>query len=330
MPALQPIPKSEITLDGLRGKSVAVLGFGAQGHAHALNLRDSGIDVIIAQRPGSLRHDAVVAAGFTPTTVEAAAQRADLLIFALPDETTPAIYDAQIRPQLRAGQALGFIHGFNITYAQITPPEFVDVVMVAPKAQGRAVRREFEAGRGAAALIAVHHDATGKARPTALAWAAGIGAARAAVFETTFRDETETDLFGEQAVLCGGMSELIRAAYETLVEAGYPPEAAYFECCHEVKLVADLIYEFGIAGMRERISNTARYGDLTRGRRVIDDHVRKKMREILAEIRSGTFAKEWLEESRAGLPRFRDLTERDKSHPIESVGRSVRDAIWPL
>lgn len=329
MPPLIRLPGNEVSLDALRGATVCVMGYGAQGHAHALNLRDSGVHVVVAQRSGSRRYEAAVAAGFDVRPVERCVSDAALLIFALPDESMPQIFETSIRPALRAGQALGFIHGFNITYQLILPPPDVDVVLVAPKAQGHAVRREFEAGRGAAALMAVHQDVTGNARRIALAWASGIGSARSAVFETTFRDETETDLFGEQAVLCGGLSELIRAAYDTLVEAGYPPEAAYFECCHEVKLVADLIYQYGIAGMRERISNTARYGDLTRGPRIIDDHVRRNMREVLAEIRSGKFAEEWMRESRAGLPEFRRLSERDQNHSIETVGSAVRDILRP-
>lgn len=329
MPSLNRIPKEEVSLEPLRGRTVCVMGYGAQGHAHALNLRDNGIRVIVAQRPGGRRYEDAVAAGFDVRPVEQCVSDAALLIFALPDETMPEIFESRVRPNLHAGHTLGFIHGFNITYGRILPPPEVDVVMVAPKAQGHAVRREFEAGRGAAALLAVHQDASGNARETALAWAAGIGAVRSAVFETTFRDETETDLFGEQAVLCGGLSELIRAAYDTLVEAGYPPEAAYFECCHEVRLVADLIYRHGIAGMRERISNTARYGDLTRGPRIIDARVRERMREILAEIRSGQFADEWTRESRTGLKEFHRLSERDRSHPIEDVGRRLRGIIHP-
>jgi ketol-acid reductoisomerase len=310
--------------DVLQGRPIAVLGYGAQGHAHALNLRDAGCRVIVAQRPGGPRYQAAIGDGFSPLALEQAVSAADLLIFGLPDEVVPAVYDEQIRPALRPGQTLGFLHGFNIHYGQIAPPPDVDVVLVAPKAPGHAVRREFLAGRGVAALIAVHQDATGRALETALGWAAGLGCHRAGLIETTFKDETETDLFGEQAVLCGGLSALIKAGFETLVEAGYPPELAYFECCHEVKLIVDLIYEGGLTYMRERISNTARFGDLTRGPRVIGPATRAAMREILDEIRSGRFAREWMEESRRGRPRFQELTERDRGHAIEQVGERMR------
>ncbi len=317
------IPVHEASVEALADKTVAVLGFGAQGSAHALNLRDSGCRVIVAQRPGP-RHAQALAAGFEPCAVREATERADLLIFGLPDDTAGEIYATDIAPHLRAGQTLGFLHGFAIHYRLIEPPPEVDVVLVAPKAQGRGVRSEFLAGRGVLALVAIAQDATGSAKATALGWAAGIGSNRAGLLETTFADETETDLFGEQAVLCGGLSALIRAGFDTLVEAGYPPELAYFECCHEVKLLADLICEGGITYMRERISSTARYGDLTRGPRVVDDTTRQHMRTILAEIRSGKFAREFLEDTRAGAPRSRTLLERDRHHPLESVGRTLR------
>ena len=322
------VPGHLATVGFLSDKTVAVLGFGSQGHAHALNLRDSGCRMLVAQRKGGAGHASAVEAGFDPITVEEAARTADLLIFGLPDEVAPHVYEQQVRPALRAGQTLGFMHGFVIHYGQITPPQNVDVVLVAPKGQGRAVRNEYLAGRGVVSLIAAHQDASGNARQTALAWAAGIGSARAGIIETTFKDETETDLFGEQAVLCGGLTALIKAAFETLVEAGYPPELAYFECCHEVKLIADLVYEGGITHMRERISNTARFGDLTRGPRVIGPEARAALREVLEEIRSGRFAHEWLAESQAGQPRFTELTERDRGHPIEQVGREIRQMMW--
>lgn len=317
-----------VRVDSLRDRTIAVLGYGAQGHAHALNLRDSGCRVLVAQRPGGRRHALAVADGFAPLDLAEATRAAELLIFGLPDEATPALFNAEIRPFLRRGHTLGFIHGYNIHYRRIAPPPEVDVVLVAPKGQGRAVRTEFTAGRGVAALYAVHQDASRQARETALAWAAGLGCGRAGVIETTFGNETETDLFGEQAVLCGGLTALIKAAFETLVEAGYPPELAYFECCHEVKLVADLVYEGGITAMRERISNTARYGDLTRGPRIIGEASLAAMREILAEIRSGRFDREWSAEAAAGLPNFRRLTEADRRHAIEEIGRTLRQALW--
>jgi len=308
----------------LHNKSVAVLGYGAQGRPHALNLRDSGCRVLVAQRPGSPRFDQARFDGFSPTTISAAAQAADLLIFALPDESAPPIYNTEVAPHLRASQALGFLHGFNIHYRQLTPPADVDVLLVAPKGQGVAVRSEFLAGRGVAALIAIHQDATGQARSTALGWAAGIGSHRAAIYETTFADETETDLFGEQAVLCGGLTALISAAFETLVAAGYPTELAYFECCHEVKLIADLIYAGGIADMRSRISGTARFGDLTRGPRIIGSAARRQMSAALEEIRSGAFAAEWLRENATGQSHVRALLAQHAAHPLELVGRRIR------
>ena len=322
------IPKSFATVEHLRDKTVAVLGYGSQGHAHALNLRDSGCNVIVAQRPGSSRFDAAVDAGFEPVEIPVAVQAADLLIFGLPDDVAAGVYDAQIRPSLRPDQTLGFIHGFLIHYRLIEPPPHVDVVLVAPKAQGRGVRSEFVAGRGVLALLAIHHDATGGARQTALGWAAGIGAHRAGILETTFKDETETDLFGEQAVLCGGLSALIKAGFATLVDAGYPAELAYFECCHEVKLLADLLYEGGITHMRERISSTARFGDLTRGPRLVGDAVRAAMRSLLAEIQSGQFAREFLSDAERGGELSRELVERDRAHPIEAVGRRLRELMW--
>ncbi|MBU0640544.1 MAG: ketol-acid reductoisomerase [Planctomycetes bacterium] len=322
------IPTASARVDALKEKTIAVLGFGTQGHAQAMNLRDSGCRLLVAQRPGSPRYDAALEANFQPTTLRDAAQRADVLIFALPDEAAPALYQEEIRPVLRAGQTLGFLHGYNIHYRQIVPPADTDVILVAPKAQGRAVRSEYVAARGVAALIAVAQDTSGHARETALAWAAGIGAARAGIIETTFQDETETDLFGEQAVLCGGLTALIKAGFETLVEAGYPPELAYFECCHEVKLIADLIYESGLTAMRERISNTARFGDLTRGPRVIGPEARQAMRQLLEEIRSGQFAREWAAENERGRPQFTGLTDRDRQHKLELIGARLRKLMW--
>ncbi len=325
---LRQFSADEARVEHLAGRRVGVLGFGSQGSAHAMNLRDSGCDVVVAQRPGGARYQEAQRAGFSPVSLDDAAQSCDLLIFALPDERVPELYEAHLRPHLRAGQTLGFIHGFAVHYQRITPPADVDVVMVAPKAQGRGVRSEFVAGRGVVSLVAVHQDATGRALSTALGWAAGIGSARAGILETTFRDETETDLFGEQAVLCGGLSALIRAGFDTLVEAGYPPELAYLECCHEIKLLADLVYESGIAGMRERISSTARFGDLTRGPRVIGPAARAAMRELLAEIRSGRFAQELRDDAARGYKRSGAIAAADREHLIETIGAELRGLIW--
>jgi ketol-acid reductoisomerase len=283
---------------------------------------------VVAQRSGSPRFDAAVDAGFEPVGVREAVEVADLLICGLPDDTAPEVYEREIRPVLRPGQALGFMHGFVIHYRRIIPPDGVDVVLVAPKAQGRGVRDEYAAGRGVLALIAIHQDASGQARDVALSWAAGIGAARAGILETTFQDETETDLFGEQAVLCGGLTALIKAGFETLVEAGYPAELAYFECCHEIKLLVDLIHAGGITYMRERISSTARFGDLTRGPRLVGDETRREMRALLGEIQSGQFAREFVEDHRQGRTRSVELAERERAHAIESVGRSLRELMW--
>jgi ketol-acid reductoisomerase len=326
--SLQILKEPEVRSDALLDKTAAVLGFGAQGQAHALNLRDSGLRVVVAQRPGGPRHRAASEAGFEPVDIPSAVRTSDLLIMALPDDAAPDVYREEILPHLRAGQTLGFIHGFNIHYKLIEPPADVDVILVAPKAQGRGVRREYEAGRGVFAFIAIAQDATGRARETALAWAAGLGCGRTGVAETTFAIETETDLFGEQAVLCGGLTALIKAGFETLVEAGYPAEAAYFECCHEVKLITDLLYDGGIAFMRERISSTARFGDVTRGPRVVGDASREAMRKILAEIRSGQFTREFLADRAAGAERISALTDADCTHPVEMVGKALREAMW--
>ncbi|MCG3125883.1 MAG: Ketol-acid reductoisomerase (NAD(P)(+)) [Phycisphaerae bacterium] len=324
---LRLIREPEASVAALLDKRVAVLGFGSQGRSHALNLRDSGCHVVVAQRTGSPRHDDAVACGFVPVEVPTAVASADLIIFALPDEAAPRVYREQVLPLLDRGRTLGFIHGFAVHYRQIVAPPEVDVVLVAPKGQGRAVRSTYEAGAGVAGLVAVAQDASGRARQTALAWAAGIGCARCGIIETTFKDETETDLFGEQAVLCGGVTALLKAAFETLVEAGYPPALAYFECCHELKLIVDLIHEGGITFARERISNTARWGDLTRGPRLIDQHARDTLKAILGEIQSGQFAREWLAEAAAGRPRFEQLTEADRAHAIEQIGAALREAM---
>ncbi len=302
---------------------VAIIGYGNQGRAHALNLRDSGIDVRVGQRAGP-GGDRAVADGFTPLALAEASAAADLIILTLPDESAAGIYAEHVGPHLRPGKALGFVHGFNIRFEFIAPPPEVDVVMVAPKGPGTLVRSLYESGRGLPALLAIHQNATGTAKATALAWAAGIGATRAGVVETTFASETETDLFGEQAVLCGGMTALTKAAFEVLVEAGYEPEFAYLECVHELKQVVDLLYERGLSAMRDRISNTAEYGDLTRGPRLVTDETRDEMRRMLGEIKSGAFAKEWIHEHRAGGRRFKELHDADVDSPYEQAGETVR------
>jgi ketol-acid reductoisomerase len=311
-------------IDALKGKTVAVLGFGSQGHAHAQNMRDSGLNVIVANRADSANGRLAKEKGFALHSVEDAVKLADLSIVALPDEKQPEVYFKQIEPALKPGKALGFTHGFNIHFKTITAPKGVDVIMVAPKGPGHLVRSEFEKGGGVPCLFAVAQDSTNNARQLALAWAAGVGGARSGVIETTFKDECETDLFGEQAVLCGGLSALIKCGFETLVEAGYPPEMAYFECVHEVKLIVDLIYQGGLDYMRYSISNTAEYGDLTRGPRVITDATKAEMKKILTEIQTGQFCKEWRAEYEGGLKNFNALYEKDNTHQVEVVGRKLR------
>ncbi|REJ34920.1 MAG: ketol-acid reductoisomerase [Bacillota bacterium] len=311
-------------LEELSGLTVAVIGYGSQGHAHAQNLRDSGVNVIVANRPGSANYQAAVADGFQPVSAAEAAAQADVIVMLTPDHAQPQIYCEDVAPHLTAGKALVFSHGFNIHFKQIVPPDNVDVFMVAPKSPGHLVRRMYEAGQGVPGLLAVYQDATGKAKARGLAYAKAIGCTRAGVIETTFKEETETDLFGEQAVLCGGVSELIRAGFDTLVEAGYQPEVAYFECLHELKLIVDLIYEGGISFMRYSISDTAEYGDLVSGKRVITQQTRQEMKRILEDIQSGRFAREWVLENQAGRPMFHALREKEKNHPIEQVGRRLR------
>ncbi|HOM81606.1 MAG TPA: ketol-acid reductoisomerase [Armatimonadota bacterium] len=315
---------ADVNLDLLKGKTVAVIGFGSQGHAHALNLADSGVQVVVGAVPGGRGWAAAEKAGAKVMTTPEAAAAGDVIMILTPDETQPAIYEEQIRPHLKPGNALAFAHGFNIHFGQIVPPKDVDVIMIAPKGPGHLVRRQYQEGKAVPALIAVYQDATGHAKDLALAYAKGIGSTRVGVLETTFKEETETDLFGEQAVLCGGASALIMAGWETLVEAGYQPEIAYFECLHELKLIVDLIYEAGIAGMRYSISNTAEYGDVTRGPRVITEETRAEMRRILGEIQRGEFAREWILECKAGKPVYRALTRMGAEHPIEEVGRRLR------
>jgi ketol-acid reductoisomerase len=308
----------------LKGKTCAVIGFGAQGRAHALNLKDSGIKVIVGLYPGSKSRVRARRSGLVVLGTAEAARRADIIFLALSDTQMPAIYTEQIAPHLRPGQTLLFAHGFAIHYRTIVPRKDVDVVMVAPKGLGPMVRREFVAGRGTPALIAVHQNPSRHAKQMALAWAKGIGCTRAGVLETTFREETETDLFGEQAVLCGGTSALIRAGFDTLVRAGYPAELAYFECLHELKFIVDLIHEAGIAGMRRLISDTARWGELTVGPRIIDQAVQKQMRAALREIRSGKFARDFIQEMKPGRRRYAKLLREAEKHPIEKVGARLR------
>jgi ketol-acid reductoisomerase len=308
----------------IAGRKVAIIGYGSQGHAHALNLRDSGVDVRVGLRDGSSSKAKAEAAGLRVVPIETAAAEADIVMLLLPDTEQKSVYDASIAGHLSPGDALAFAHGFNIRFDRIAPPAGVDVIMAAPKGPGHLVRRTYEEGGGVPCLIAVAQDATGKAREVALAYADAIGGTRAGVIETTFVEETETDLFGEQVVLCGGLTSLVQAGFETLVEAGYQPEMAYFECLHEVKLIVDLMYEEGIAGMRYSISDTAEYGDLTRGPRVITDETRREMRRILAEIRDGSFANEWVAESESGRARFNQLREKGRQHPIEKVGAELR------
>jgi len=308
----------------LQGKTVAVLGYGSQGHAQALNLRDSGVKVIISELPGTPNHELAVEHGFSPVSAAEAAEQADIIHILLPDELQARIYEESIKPGLREGKALSFSHGFNIHFSQIVPPEGVDVYMVAPKGPGHMVRDTYVNGSGVPCLIAVFQDASGRARDLALAHACGIGGGRAGILETTFAEETETDLFGEQVVLCGGLTELVRAGFETLVEAGYQPEIAYFECLHELKLITDLMNTGGIAGMRYSISNTAEYGDLTRGPRVVTEETRREMKKILDEIRNGQFAREWILENQAGCPAFKAMARRQADHLIETVGAKLR------
>ena len=308
----------------IASRKVAVIGYGSQGHAHARNLADSGVDVRVGLREGSASRAKAQAAGLRVLSVAEAASEADLVMVLLPDTEQRAVYEAEIAPNLADGDALLFAHGFNIRFGQIRPPSGVDVAMVAPKGPGHLVRREFESGGGVPSLIAVSQDSSGKAMALALSYAHAIGATRAGVLETTFEEETETDLFGEQVVLCGGITELVMAGYETLVGAGYAPESAYFECLHELKLIVDLMYQHGISGMRFSISDTAEYGDYTRGPRIITEETRAEMRRILEEIRDGSFAEEWIAENRAGRPRFTELRRRGREHPIEAVGAELR------
>ena len=309
----------------LRDRPIAILGYGSQGHAHALNLRDSGYDVRVGLRDGSGSWERAERDGLRVLETPKAVAEAEVVMILLPDQHAKAAYDAQIAPNLTDGNAVVFAHGFNIHFGRIVPPASMDVFMVAPKGPGHLVRRTYEGGGGTPALVAVHQDATGRAKQTAIAYAQGIGATRAGLIETTFAEETETDLFGEQSVLCGGLTRLITAGYETLVAAGYQPEVAYFECCHEVKLIVDLIYEGGLAKMRDSISDTAEYGDMTRGDAIITEQTREAMQKILADIRSGDFAMEWVAEADAGAPNFQQMRQTWAAHPIEAVGARLRE-----
>ena len=316
--------EKDAPIDALKGKKVAVIGYGSQGHAHSLNLRDSGIEVVVAELEGTDNYKLAQKHGFTPVDIKQACDGATLIIVTIPDEIQAKVYKEAIGPNLIAAQTLGFCHGFNIHFKYIVPPKDVNVVMIAPKGPGHLVRSEFEKGGGVANLIAIKQDATGNAKDIALAWANGIGGARAGIIETTFKEETETDLFGEQCILCGGLTALVKAGFETLVEAGYQPEIAYFECLHEVKLIVDLMYQGGLSYMRYSISNTAEYGDLTRGPRIINEQTRAEMKKILSEVTSGRFAKEWVDEYQGGLKKFKQLYEKDYNCQLEKIGRNLR------
>src|SRR5689334_5013561 len=318
---------NDADLSKLDGKTVAILGYGSQGHAHALNLKDSGVNVVVGLREDSSSVEKARGDGLEVLSVAEAASRGDVVMILLPDEKQHEIWESEIKDGIAPGNLLMFAHGFAITYGEVEPSPEVDVAMVAPKGPGHLVRRQYVEGAGVPGLLAVHQDATGTARDLALAYARGIGCTRGGVIETTFKDETETDLFGEQSVLCGGVTELVRAGYETLTEAGYDPRLAYFECLHELKLIVDLMYEKGITGMRYSISNTAEYGDLTRGKRIISDATRQSMKDILGEIQSGAFAREWIAENRAGQENFLRMREEGKNHQVEQVGAELRKSM---
>ncbi len=315
---------NDADLSLLKGKTIAILGYGSQGHAHAQNLRDSGCTVIIGQRPGSANYDLAIRDGFEPMSVDDATAKADLVNMLLPDEVQGDIYRHHVKAHLKPGNLLMCSHGFNVHFGQVEPPKGVDLVLVAPKGPGHLVRSEFERGGGVPCLIAISEGASKESFALGMAYAKGIGGTRAGVLETTFEEETETDLFGEQVVLCGGVSALVKAGFETLVDAGYQPEMAYFECLHELKLIVDLMYRGGLNYMRYSISNTAEYGDYTRGPRIVTDETRAEMKKILEEIRSGQFAKEWLLENRANAPSFKATRRRERKHLVEQVGRKLR------
>jgi ketol-acid reductoisomerase len=317
--------EKDANLDLIKDKTIGIIGYGSQGHAQGQNLRDSGCHVIVAELPGTEGWEAAQSAGFKATSASEAAKEAEIIVMLAPDNLQARIYCESLEKEMGQGKTLMFAHGFNIHYSQIVPPPGVDVSMIAPKCPGHMLRELYTQGSGPPALVAIHQDASGKAKDTALAYAKGIGCAKAGVMETTFREETETDLFGEQTVLCGGVSCLIKAGFETLIEAGYQPEIAYFEVCHELKLIVDLIYRGGLSYMRYSVSDTAEYGDYSRGPRVIDDMVKDEMRQILAEIQDGSFATEWILENQAGRPSFNALKRIEAEHPIEIVGKELRD-----
>lgn len=316
--------ESDANLEVLKGKKVAVIGFGSQGHAHALNLKESGVDVCVGLYKGSKSWERAESQGLEVFEVSEAVKKADFIIMLVPDEKQAKLYKESVEPNLTEGKSLMFAHGFNIHYGQIVPPDNVDVFMVAPKGPGHTVRSQYQEGKGVPCLIAVHQDYSGNAKENALAYAKGIGSTRAGVLETTFKDETETDLFGEQAVLCGGVTELMKAGFETLVEAGYAPESAYFECLHEMKLIVDLINQGGLSYMRYSISDTAEYGDYVTGKRIITEDTRKEMRKILSEVQDGTFAKNWLLENQVNRPSFNAMRRKEQGHQLEQVGKELR------
>ncbi|HHY70317.1 MAG TPA: ketol-acid reductoisomerase [Thermoanaerobacterales bacterium] len=315
---------NDADLQLLEGKTVAIIGYGSQGHGHALNLKESGIDVVVGLYEGSKSWKIAEEAGLKVTTVSGASKDADIIMILIPDHVQGRVYEQQIKPYLKQGDAIAFAHGFAIVYSQIVPPEYVDVFMIAPKGPGHLVRRTYEQGGGVPCLVAVEQDYSGRAKDIALAYAKGIGGTKAGVIETTFTEETQTDLFGEQCVLCGGVSELIKAGFETLVEAGFQPEIAYFECLHEMKLIVDLIYEGGLSWMRYSVSDTAKYGDFTVGKRIVTKETRKEMKKVLDEIITGEFAKNWILENQTGRPVYRAIQAKEAEHPIEKVGEQLR------
>lgn len=315
---------NDVNLDMLKGKTIGIIGYGSQGHAQAQNLRDSGLNVIVSEVEGTDNYKLAKEHGFEPLTAEELSAKADIISMLVPDEIQARIYKQAVEPNLKEGNALLFSHGFNIRFKQIVPPDYIDVIMVAPKGPGHLVRSEYEKGGGVPNLVAVENDASGNALQLALAYSKGIGGTKGGAIKTTFPEETETDLFGEQVVLCGGVSALVKKGFEVLIEAGYQPEIAYFECMHELKLIVDLFYQGGLSYMRYSVSNTAEYGDFTRGERIISEETKKEMKKILSEIKDGSFAKEWIEESAKGKPNLKKFEEMDKNHPLEKIGKELR------